>query len=157
MLTFNRTLQETVLKADGAYLDAPGLERFEQFVQTYSSRLETYQNLRDQSASLMLKALQKFAQSHPEMVQQHGQRCRYDMSEVLRYIALSILRDDELFFREQMLIWLDSILLAHRKQNQCMVAYRYLQEVINADLPATNSQLIHPYLEAVILALQSHA
>lgn len=157
MHTLNHALEEKVIEADGAYLDGQALRDFEYFVQSYTARLETYQHLRDKSQTLVLQALRKFAQSHPELIQKHGQRCQYDMSEVLRYIALSILRDDEIFFKEQMMAWLDTILLAYKRNEHCMTAYRYLLDAVNASLPSSNSTLVRPYLDYVITVLQSHA
>lgn len=157
MHTLNHTLEEKILDADGRYLDAQGLRSFEQYVQTYATRLETYQNLASKSQALIVQALRKLAQSYPELVQKHGQRCQYDMTEVVRYMALSVLRDDETFFKEQMMSWLDTILLAHKKQVHCATAYRHLLDAINANLPPSNSTLLRPYLDSVISTLQSHA
>ena len=157
MQTLNHTLDRNVFDADGCYLDAQGLKPLEQYLQTYATRLEAYQQLRDQSQALVQQALKKFEQAYPDLIQKHRQRCQYDMAEVLRYIALSILRDDEVFFKEQMMSWLDTILLAHKRNSHCMMAYRNLQEAINANLPPASSSLIRPYLDSVILTLQSHA
>ena len=157
MHTLNHALEEKIIAADGAYLDGQALRSFEQFVQSYSTRLATYQDLRDKSQNLVLQALRKLAQSHPEVIQKHGQRCQYDMTEVLRYIALSVLRDDEVFFKEQMMAWLDTILLAYKRNDHCTTAYRHLQDAINANLPPANSMLVRPYLDYVINVLQSHA
>lgn len=157
MHTLNHALEEKVLDADGAYLDAQGLRSLEHYAQTYASRLETYQNLRDRSSNLITQALRQLSQSHPDIIRKHGQRCQYDMTEVLRYIALSILRDDEVFFKEQMMSWLDTILLAHKRNEHCATAYRYLQDAINSELPTSNSSLIRPYIDSVVLTLQSHA
>lgn len=157
MRTLNHTLEKYFIEADGCYLDSQKLQPFEQYMQSYSARIKTYQNMRDQSANLVLQALRKLAQVHPELIQQHGKRCQYDMTEVLRYIALSILRDDEIFFKEQMMVWLDTILLAHKKTTHCAKAYRYLQDAISAALPPADSSLIRPYLDYVVLTLDSHA
>lgn len=157
MHTLNHTLNKFVLEADGTYLDSKGLQPLEQYIQTYQSRVETYNLLREHSVALVQKALRKLAQTHPEVIQKHAQRCQYDMSEVLRYIALAILRDDETLFKEQMMAWLDTILLAHKRHEHCSTAYRYLQEAINAAFPASSSSLIRSYLDNVIVTLQSHA
>jgi hypothetical protein len=157
MRTLNRILEKKILEADGRYLDAQGLKPLEQYLQSYTTRLETYHHLRDYSQKLVLQALRKLAQVYPEVIQKHGQRCQYDMTEVLRYVALSVLRDDEIFFREQVMVWLDTILVAHKKNAQCMVAYRYLQETIDTTLPAPSSSLVCPYLDSVITSLRSHA
>ncbi len=129
----------------------------EKYVQSYATRLHTYQQIQENSDKLTLQALRKLAQTYPELIQQHGQRCKYDMTEVLRYIALSVLRDDEIFFKEQMMVWLDTILLAYKRNTFCVVAYRNLQEAIALTLPGADANLIRPYLEIVIQTLQSHA
>jgi Phycobilisome protein len=158
MHTLNHSLEKKVIEADGCYLDDnQGLRPLEQYVQTYALRLETYQQLRDQSQTLVLQSLRRLAQAHPDLIQKHGQRCQYDMNEVLRYIAVSLLRDDEVFFKEQMMSWLDTILVAHKKTDQCTTAYRYLLDAVNNTLPAACSSLIRPYLDGVLLTLQSHA
>lgn len=157
MHVLNHTLEENIRQADGTYLDAQALRPLEHYLQSYTTRLETYQNLRDHSREFVLQTLRRLAQAHPDLIQKHGQRCQYDMTEVLRYIALSILRDDEVFFKEQMMSWLDTILLAYKRNAHCVTAYRYLQEIINTSLPPSNSSLIRPYLDSVTLVLDSHA
>jgi len=157
MYTLNHDFEKNVLQADGRYLEAHELFPMEKYVQSYAARLHTYQQIQENSEKLTLQALRKLAQTYPELIQQHGQRCKYDMTEVLRYIALSVLRDDEIFFKEQMMVWLDTILLAYKRNAFCVVAYRNLQEAIALTLPGAAANLIRPYLEIVIQTLQSHA
>ncbi len=157
MQGLNHTLTRVINDADGTYLNDQDLQPLEQYSQSYTARLEAYQQLQEHSPQLIQHALRKLAQVHPELIQQHGQRCVYDMTEVVRYIGISVLRDDEPFFREQMLSWLDTILLAHKRNDQCATAYRYLQEAIQSSLPTSRSSLLRPYLDIVIQALQSHA
>ncbi|HEY9647710.1 MAG TPA: hypothetical protein V6C88_15145 [Chroococcidiopsis sp.] len=157
MHALNHTLDQKVLDADGRYLNTQELNALEQYAQSYVNRMEAYQQLRDRSRDLVTQALTKLGQAHIELMQKHKARCEYDMSETLRYVALSILRDDEVFFKEQMMSWLDTILLAHKRHDQCATAYRYLLDAINADLPSTTSALARPYFDGIILTLQSHA
>ncbi len=157
MHTLNHQLELNVLEADGRYLNTQELYPLENYIQSYSVRLHTYEQLRDNGEQLVLRSLRKMAQTYPELIQQHGQRCKYDMTEVLRYIALSVLRDDETFFKEQMTVWLDTILLAYKRNQHCVVAYRALQEAISTTLPSSDASLIRPYLEIVLQTLQSHA
>ena len=157
MHTLNHEFEQNVLDADGRYLNAQELQPLENYVQTYLTRLETYQQLREHGDQLVIQALRRLAQTYPEMVQQYGPRCKYDMGEVLRYVALSILRDDEVFFKEQMMVWLDTILLAYKRTAHCGVAYRYLQEAIATSLPPNDTNLIRPYLDSIVQMLNSHA
>ncbi len=157
MQVINHSLEKTILEADGRYLNTQELQPLEQYLRTYVSRMQAYQALRDESDKLVMQALRKLAQTHPDVVQKHGQRCKYDMSEVLRYIALAILRDDSIYFKEQMSDWLDTILLAHRRNTQCATAYHDLKDVIQATLPGSVNDIVRPYLEILINTLQSHA
>ncbi|KGF72550.1 phycobilisome protein [Neosynechococcus sphagnicola sy1] len=157
MHVLNTTLEKNVIEAEGRYLNSRELAPLEDYLQSYAIRLETYQSLRDQNEKLLLQTLRKLSQSHPDIIQQHGPRCKYDMSEVLRYIALSILRDDETLFTEQMMSWLDTILMAHKRNVHCATAYRYLQETITSNLSAGCCNLVRPYLDSIMQTLQSHA
>jgi hypothetical protein len=157
MHTLNHELEESVLEADGRYLDTQELHSLELYLKSYDKRLETYEILREKHNEVVLQALRKLAQVHPEVIQKHGKRCKYDMSEVLRYIALSILRNDEIFFKEAMMTWLDTILVAHHRHTQCIKAYQYLQEVVDKALPPADANLVRPYIDIVIMTLKTHA
>lgn len=157
MHTLNHNLEKSILEADGRYLSAQELSLLERYAQSYTVRLQTYQLLRDNSEKFIVHALRKLGQTYPDLLQQHGQRCKYDMTEVLRYVALSILRDDETFFKEQMMSWLDTILLAHKRTDHCLTAYRSLQEAIAVTLSADALAMTRPYFELITQSLQSHA
>jgi hypothetical protein len=157
MHALNHTLEAHLLDADGRYLEAQELQPLERYLQTFETRLNAYQYLRENSEKLVIYALRKTGQSYPDLIQQHGARCKYDMTEVLRYLALSALRDDEMFFKEQMLSWLDTVLLAHKRQLHCVYAYRQLQDAIAKALPTAEANLLRSYLDGVIQTLDSHA
>ena len=157
MHTLNHTLEKSLLEADGRYLSAQELSLVERYAQSYTVRLQTYQQLRDHSEKFIVSALRKLGQTYPDLLQQHGARCKYDMTEVLRYVALSILRDDEVFFKEQMLSWLDTILLAHKRTDHCLTAYRSLEEAIATTLSADALAMTRPYFDLITQSLQSHA
>ncbi len=157
MHALNYKLDKSILDADGRYLDSQELYPLESYIQSYTTRLSAYRHLQDHGEKLVILALRKLAQLYPELIQQHGPRCKYDMTEVLRYIALSILRDDELLFKEQMLGWLDTVLLAHKRNGHCRQAYQNLQDAIAANFVAAETGLIRPYLELMLHTLESHA
>lgn len=156
MPALNHTLEQNIVVADGRYLSQDELKPLENYVNSYAARLETYQKLSQQSDAIVLSALKKFARVHPEIIQQSGKRCQYDMSEVLRYIALAILRDDEFLFLEKIMFWLDTVLRAHHKQAACSKAYHHLQEAVEETLSSTNCSLIRPYINVVLNALQPY-
>jgi hypothetical protein len=157
MYTINHTIEKSVIGADGRYLNVQELSSLEQYAQEYSHRLEAYQDLREHSKPLVIQALTHLFKEYPDLLQKHKQRCVYDMSETLRYIALSILRDDEVFFMEALMSWLDTILLAYKKTGPCAIAYRHLQEAVDERLSETSAAYVRPYLDRVRQGLESHA
>jgi Phycobilisome protein len=157
METLNRLIQNNVLDADGRYWNNQELSVLEQYVQGYANRVTAYEHLREKGEALVTISLRKLAQVYPELVQRHGAFCKSDMTAVLRYAALSMLRDDEIFFKEKVLIWLDTVLLAHRHNAHAALAYENLAAAIAANMPETTTKLIRPYLNLVVEIFQSHA
>jgi len=156
MHTINHILEERILQAEGKYLDNQGLETLERYYKTYETRLETYQHLSQHSNHLVLRVLQRMGQDYPELIQKHGKRCQFDMICVLRYVALSLLRDDETFFMDEMMDWLDTILVAYRRNEHCATAYRHMVDAVEEEFPAASAAMVRPYLDEVVIKLQSH-
>lgn len=92
--------------------------------------------MRDHTDEITIRTLKLLAQQYPELVQKQLQRCKYDMSNLIRYTSLSILRDDELFFREALMDWLANIINSYQVTQECSTAYRLFQSVIDEMLPS---------------------
>lgn len=153
MLTMNRTLDAKVTAVDHVYLTDSDLVNLERFANSFSLRVRTYNLLRDRADEMTIKALKLLAQQYPELVQKQLQRCKYDMSNVIRYASLSVLRDDELFFTETLMDWLANIINSYQVAKECSIAYRLLQSVMDEMLPTECVVLVKPYTEMAISAL----
>lgn len=153
MLTMNRTLDEKVSDVEHVYLNDSDLFNLERFANGFSLRVKTYNLLRDRADEITLKTLRLLAQEYPELVQKQLARCKYDMSNMLRYTSLSILRDDELFFRETLMDWLANIIHSYQVTKECSTAYRLFQNVVDEMLPSESAALVKPYSELAISAL----
>ncbi len=153
MLTMNRTLDEKVGDIARVYLNDTELLNLERFANSFSVRVKTYNLLRDRADEIAIKTLKLLAQQYPELVQKQLQRCKYDMSNVIRYTSLSVLRDDELFFRETMMDWLANIINSYQIAKECSTAYRLMQSVVDEMLPPECAALVKPYSEIAISAL----
>jgi len=150
MLTMNRTLEEKVGVVDRVYLTDTDLVNLERFASSFSIRVKTYNLLRDHSDEIIVQSLKLLAQQYPELVQKQLQRCKYDMSTMIRYSSLSVLRDDELFFRETLMDWLANIINSYQIAKECSTAYRLFQTVIEKMLPPECAALVKPYSEMAI-------
>ncbi len=155
MLTMNRTLDIRVGDVDHTYLNDTEIFNLERFANSFSIRTKTYNLMRDHADEIVVKTLRLLAQQYPELLQKQLQRCKYDMSNVIRYISLSVLRDDEVFFKETLMDWLANIINSYQVAKECSVAYRLLQNVFEEVLPTESSALIKPYTDLAISALLS--
>lgn len=155
MLTINRTLEEKISAVDRVYLTDSDLFNLERFANSFSVRVKTYNLLRDLADEITVRSLKLLAQQYPELIHKQLQRCKYDMSNMIRYTSLSILRDDELFFRETLMDWLANIINSYQVGKECSTAYRLFQTVIDELLPAECAALVKPYSEMAIATLLS--
>ena len=153
MLTVNRTLDEKLADVDHIYLTDSDLFNLERFANSFSVRVKTYNLLRDRADEITIRTLKLLAQQYPELVQKQLQRCKYDMSNVMRYTSLSVLRDDEVFFSETLMDWLANIINSYQVAKECSTAYRLLQSVIDEMFPPECAALVKPYSDMAISAL----
>ena len=153
MLTINRTLDEKMTEIDRVYLTDTDLVNLERFANSFSVRVKTYNLLRDHAEEITVRTLKLLSQQYPELLQKHLQRCKYDMSNVIRYASLAALRDDEVFFSETLMDWLANIINSYQVAKECSTAYRLLQSVIDEMLPAECAAIVKPYTDMAISAL----
>ena len=146
-------LDQTIAQVDGRYLSDAELSDLQGFINTYELRLRTYNMLRERSDELILNALRQLMRSHRQIVQTQGNICKRDMSFVLRYVALSILRDDTEGFVESLVLWMENITKSLKKEESAIRAYQSLRVVIQAKMSTEMVQLIDPYLDIFIKAL----
>ncbi|WP_353772007.1 phycobilisome protein [Okeania sp. SIO2G5] len=156
MYTINHKFSETCIAADGRYLNASEIQSLEKYISTYKGRLNAYQSLHTNSNQIVLGSLKKLAKKYPDLIRSKGKRCHYDMTTTLRYMALSVLRDDETFFQDSVVIWLDSVLVAHQKHHHCAEAYRYLLEEMSQQLSGSALNFVRPYTDSIIQLFESH-
>lgn len=147
MQAINSQLEEAIGNSEGRYMTATELQPLKRYMETVSIRAKTYALLEEKSDLLARHALKKFMSIQPELMKKHAKRCYYDMSMLLRYLALAMLRDDPRFFNDSIILWQANILTAYRQQKSCFEAYNYLQETLKEHLPPFASQLIAPYID----------
>ena len=153
MLALNSQLDDLIAQSEGRYLSSSELQGTKNYLHTVLERSKVYELLKDKSDALVRLALKKFMAKHSDIMKKHGKRCYYDMSCVIRYMALSILIDDKQFFKDSISLWDTNIVHAYQKQNSSLACYRCLEEVINENLPSNITKYIDPYMQMMLEAL----
>ncbi len=149
----NNVLEHHLKKADGRYLEDLELKPLDDYLTSFTTRLQVYSLLQEKGEAIVLQALRQLAQSDRAIVQEFGEVCKRDLSYGLRTIALAILRDDEAGFREQFVLWMQNIMRSLHKEHLSARAYKILQLVVQEHLPAAGATLVNRYLDLVIEAL----
>jgi len=157
MLAINCALDQKIEGIYRAYLTDEDILNVEKFINGFPLRVKTYSLLRDQSDELVLRSINLLAQQYPVLVQKSSRVCKYDMSLNLRYVALSILRDDETFFRETLTDWHANIIHSYGISKEVAVAYCLLRDLTKKIAPPECFSLINPYFEVTISAFQKGA
>lgn len=156
-VAMNNSLLKNVLSAEGRYLADVELTAFREFASSYATRRSAYEYLQQHADAMVLTTLRRLMSSHRQVIQQHSDQCKRDMSYVLRYAALSMLKDDEAGFVEELVLWMQNILFALKKEQQSLKFYKELQAVIVEQMPAEEAALINRYLDLFTEALSVRA
>ncbi len=149
----NNNLTKNLTDVDGRYLVDTELDVFQEFASNYAIRRSAYEYLQQHADEMVLTTLRRLTSSHRQAIQQHGDLCKRDMSYVLRYAALSMLKDDQAGFVEELVLWMQNILFALKKEQQSLKFYQELQTIISEQMPTQEAQLINQYLTLFTEAL----
>lgn len=146
------TLLESVLeRADGAYISPQDLLSLDRSIASWQKRRETYDLVQKQEKAIIEKILQRFQKKAPDFAKHFNEegidKCRRDMSLVLRYCATAMLLQDEELLKDRLLYWMQNIMRALRLQKINDPMYQLMQQVVEEQLPPENSNLMQPYLK----------
>ncbi|AFY70256.1 Phycocyanin [Thalassoporum mexicanum PCC 7367] len=151
MFTITRSFEGMILEPERSYLQDNDLRELEQYAHSFTDRLKAYELVRDYADEIVLDALKRLAADYPEQARANKQdKCQYDMTIVLRYMALSMLREDEHFFRDKMIDWLGTVITSSHVRAECADGYTKLYKVISSRLPANRAVMFKPYIDIAI-------
>jgi Phycobilisome protein len=145
------TLLETVIeRSDGAYVDTEDLEVLDRAFESWGDRRNTYGLIQDKEAIIVEKTLERFQQENANLLltapDSVFKKCQSDLTSVLRNCAMAMLLQDETLLKDRFLYWMQNIMRALKNQRFNVHIYQILQDVVSAELPEHNANLIMPYL-----------
>lgn len=144
-------LEELSTKTDGRYATDAELVFFQTYLKTARLRFSLYQKLRRLEPQLMKQLLGQLQQNHPELLTVGGQdmtaKWQRDTVLLLRRAAIALLTDDPDIYRDQILIWFQTIMQAFEAEKTCQETYKRLQTVVAQALSPEEAELICPLLE----------
>lgn len=145
------TLLENALdRADGAYFSPEDLQALDLTIASWQARRQTYDLIQAHEQAIVDQVIDYINQIAPNMIGRFTDnkmdRCRRDLSLVLRSCATAMLLQDEELLKDRFLSWFQNIMSALRKQKMNDQIYKFLQQVVREQLPPENAVLFMPYL-----------
>ncbi len=131
------------------YMRDQELAVMENYVNTFTVRLQAHNLLKSEQERLIASALREFGKTESALLDQHRQLCVRDMRFVLTMLAHVVITDDVVRFHDS-LLWLQNIMRSIKHETYATKGYKLLQNAITNSLPAECAKVIEPYLNQAI-------
>lgn len=144
-------LEQLSTQADGRYATDAELIFFQDYLKTARLRFALYQKLQKLEPQLIQQLLAQLKRTHPELLTSKGAdmtaKWQRDTVRTLRHAAAAMLTDDPEIFRDQMLIWFQTIMKSFNTEQSCRETYKIMQTLMRQALSPEEAELICPLLE----------
>lgn len=154
----NTQLDSMLSDAEGRYLEVGEESRLLAYSMSVPHRIEAMKAVQANESKIIDETLEEIWARHPQFDSRHAmarEKARRDITLVLRYAALAMVRDDQTMFSERLLYWLTTILNAHNMGPVIDTAYRALARRSEAHLATQHLELMAPYLRMAHTILTS--
>ncbi|MBW4578780.1 MAG: phycobilisome protein [Tildeniella nuda ZEHNDER 1965/U140] len=144
-------LEKLSLDTDGRYATDEELAFVSTYVQSFGTRVQTYQTLQLVEAAIVQQVEAKMRAIDPDLFRSGNEdmsaKWKRDTVRVLRYSAVAMLMNDPDTLRERFLLWFKTIMKAFSAQKSCNATYVVMQEVVKQHLTPVQASLFCPILE----------
>ncbi len=154
----NNSIEQMFSEAEGRYLEPTEQSALTNYASTLEARLAAMRSIQEHESAMIEKAVNAMFAQYPDAKQKHKhvqEKAIRDMTLVLRYCAMSMVRDSNEFLENQLLHWFRTIIVSFEMQQMVGYAYEQLIEEAKAALEADHFELIAPYLEITHNALKA--
>ncbi|RZM75646.1 phycobilisome protein [Leptolyngbya iicbica] len=150
-------IDQLCVQADGRYATDDELLFFQRYLKTARLRFALYQKLQKLEPQIIDKVLFELKTKEPDLLIINGQdltaKWQRDTVRLIRYAATAVLTDDEVVFKEKLLIWFQTIMQSFKAERSCEATYRAMQKVLKNLLTADEAALFCPLIELTRVTL----
>ncbi|WP_204138413.1 phycobilisome protein [Halomicronema sp. CCY15110] len=144
-------------QTDGRYANDAELVFFQSYLKTARQRFLLYQKLQKLEPQIIRQVLEELKTKEPDLLiineQDLTAKWQRDTVRLLRYAATALLTDDEVVFKEKLLIWFQSIMKSFKAERSCEATYQAMQRVLKNLLTADEAALFCPLIELTRVTL----
>lgn len=153
----NRQIQDIMVASEGRYLTKTEQAVLREFMGRLDLRMAAMDEIQAKEEVIIDQTLWELLRAYPDYEQKHkGGRHKgvRDMTLVLRYATMAMVRGDSQYLDEALLIWLSTILKGIGFTIGFLEdAYRTLERVADRELTPQSAELLRPYLAQCTAAL----
>ena len=140
-------------EAESRYLKAEELKTLSQYVDSLPERLEAYRQLQEKELDVMQVVADRLQDGFPQEDTQTLERSIKNALLMLRYCALAMLLDNEIFVKERLLSWLRSTQQTYNTQTIDATLHKLLNLQLSQALSSQQMSLLKPLLNLAQTAL----
>ena len=136
------------VEADGRYATSEELQFLKDYLQSIDERVSAYEKLRDAEKEIIEQVQTKVKAINPKFFRNASgdctQACQKEIRTVFRYIAATLLFDDQKRLREGMLLWHNTLVRSHRTQGLYHTIFKLMPEIVDKYLVPSEAALLSP-------------
>lgn len=144
-------LKHLSLQVDGRYATDSELQFMHDYAQSFTLRVQTYQQLQSLEAKIVQQVYDKIRNLNPRFFgigdDDLSNKWKRDTIRTLRYSAAAMLVNDPETLQERFLLWFQTIMRSFGAQRSCDVTYEIMQDVVKQLLTPSQASLFCPILE----------
>lgn len=146
----NREIRGMLSDAEGRYLEPTEQSMLKEFADSLDARLESMRAVQAVETEVVETVVETVMEDHPEASAKHDEledKMRRDVTLVLRYCTMAMVREDESFLEEKLLHWFRTIIEAYEMGEYADTGYSTLVDACEQHLDDEHFRRLRPYLE----------
>lgn len=153
----NRQIQDILCTAEGRYLNPGEQTTLREFAQTLEARLVAMTEVSGKETVIIERTVKEVLRAYPDLEQRYktaAQSCTRDMTLVLRYATLAMVRSDPQYLQDSLLTWMATILKGIGFAGHFVTdTYKTLERTALKELSPATGKLLQPLLQLCIESL----
>ncbi|HRI49839.1 MAG TPA: hypothetical protein PLW65_06620 [Pseudomonadota bacterium] len=153
----NRQIQDILCTAEGRYLNPGEQTALREFAQTLEARLVAMTEVSGKETVIIERTVKEVLRAYPDLEQRYktaAQSGTRDMTLVLRYATLAMVRSDPQYLQDTLLTWMATILKGIGFAGHFVTdTYKTLERTALKELSPATGKLLQPFLQLCIESL----
>jgi hypothetical protein len=146
----NHQIEQLLSDAEGRYLEPTEQSAMIDYASSLEHRLAAMRAIQQHEAEIIEATMQAMWKEHPDMKVKHPHAYKKgvrDMTLVLRYSSMAMVRDCHAYLDQKVLYWFRTIVLAFEMSTPLRFAYAELMRQAEARLAPDHYAAIMPFLQ----------